>query len=85
MHRTLTRDYCVVMSGEITLLLDGGDERTVRAGEYIVQGGANHSWENRGTEVCRIAFVMVSAEKVRLENGEVFEESVLFKKPPPAA
>lgn len=79
MHRTLSVDYAAVLTGEIVLRLDGGEERTVRAGEFIIQGGANHSWINRGHEVCRIAFLMVGADKVRLASGEELEETV-FKK-----
>lgn len=29
----------MVISGEIVLRLDGGEEKTVRAGEFIVQAG----------------------------------------------
>lgn len=77
MHRTLSLDYCIVLSGEIVLELDGGEEKTVKAGEFIIQGGANHRWINRTNEVCRVAFVMAGAEKVRLESGEELEETVI--------
>jgi quercetin dioxygenase-like cupin family protein len=80
MHRTISLDYAVVISGQIVLKLDGGDERTVVAGESIVQRGTNHQWINRTDQVCRMAFVMVAAEKVVLENGTVLEEIV--PKPP---
>ncbi|KAK8028281.1 hypothetical protein PG991_005337 [Apiospora marii] len=76
MHRTQSLDYCVVMSGEIVLALDGGEEKTVKAGEFIIQGGANHQWINRTDEPCRIAFVLVGADKVQLEDGTVLEETV---------
>lgn len=69
MHRTETIDYAIVMSGEIVLILDNGEEKTVKAGEVIIQGGANHAWKNRGEESCRIAFIMVAADKVKLEDG----------------
>ncbi|KAJ6483532.1 hypothetical protein C8R47DRAFT_981411 [Mycena vitilis] len=82
MHRTLSVDYAVVVSGEIVLVLDGGEERVVRAGEFMVQRGANHSWENRTGEVCRVAFVMVGAEGVVLEDGRVLEETGVGKKQP---
>lgn len=81
MHRTESLDYAVVLSGEIVLGLDGGEEKVVRQGEFIVQQGVNHKWINRAAEPCRILFVMVSAEKVVLPDGTVFEETVLFKKP----
>ncbi|TVY42662.1 hypothetical protein LCER1_G008633 [Lachnellula cervina] len=77
MHRTLSIDYAVVLSGEIVLRLDGGDEKTVRPGEYIVQGGVNHQWINRKSETCRIMFVTASAEKVKLADGTELEETVL--------
>ncbi|CAK7206194.1 hypothetical protein SEUCBS139899_008980 [Sporothrix eucalyptigena] len=79
MHRTLSTDYCVVLSGEIVLKLDGGEETLLRPGDYVVNGGVNHSWINKGTEVCRIACVMVSAEKIVLADGTELGETV-FKK-----
>ncbi|KAK0515546.1 hypothetical protein JMJ35_001580 [Cladonia borealis] len=79
MHRTLSCDYAAVMSGEIVLRLDGGEEKTVRAGEFMVQRGANHEWINRSGEVCRILVVMVASEKLVTEDGKVLEETV-FKK-----
>ncbi|KAK8051857.1 hypothetical protein PG993_003242 [Apiospora rasikravindrae] len=81
MHRTQSLDYCVVMAGEIVLALDGGEEKTVKAGEFIIQGGANHQWINRTDEPCRIAFVMVGADKVRLQDGTELGETGLNKGP----
>jgi hypothetical protein len=79
MHRTLSIDYAVVLTGEIVLRLDNGDEKTVRPGEYIIQGGANHQWINRTDETCRTMFVTVGAEKVKLADGTELEETVLKK------
>jgi len=61
------------------LRLDGGEERTVRAGEFIVQRGANHEWINRSEDVCRMMVVMVASEKIVLEDGKELGETV-FKK-----
>ncbi|KAI1208449.1 uncharacterized protein F4807DRAFT_152288 [Annulohypoxylon truncatum] len=77
MHRTLSLDYAIVLAGEIVLALDGGDEKTVRAGEFIVQQGVNHAWHNRTDDVCRIAFVGVGSEKIRLASGEELGETVI--------
>lgn len=79
MHRTQSLDYAVVMTGEIVLKLDNGEEKTVKAGEFIVQGGVNHALINRTAETCRIACFMVSAEKIKLEDGTELGETV-FKK-----
>ncbi len=77
MHRTLSLDYCAVMTGEIVLLLDGGEEKTVRAGEYIVQRGVNHAWANRTQYNCRIMVVMVAAKESALRT----EESLAMRTP----
>ena len=74
-HRTQTLDYAIVVSGEIVLVLDGGAEKTVRAGEFIVQGGASHAWHNRSQETCRLACVMVAAEVARRADGTAIEET----------
>lgn len=60
-HRTRSIDYGIVLSGEITLLLDIG-ETTVRAGDIVVQRGTNHGWVNRSDQPCRIAFILVDGE-----------------------
>ena len=42
MHRTLSVDYVVITKGDIDLDLEGGEVRTVREGDIIVQRGTNH-------------------------------------------
>jgi mannose-6-phosphate isomerase-like protein (cupin superfamily) len=61
MHATKTVDYAVVLSGEITLLLDEG-EVTLKPFDTVVQRGTSHTWENRGTEPALIAFVLLDAK-----------------------
>jgi mannose-6-phosphate isomerase-like protein (cupin superfamily) len=62
MHRTRTVDYAIVMAGEIDMLLDDS-EIHLKAGDVLVQQGTNHAWVNRGSEPCRIAFVLVDAKE----------------------
>src|ERR1700722_3272189 len=62
MHRTRTLDYAVVMEGEIDMLLDDS-EIHLKAGDVLIQQGTNHAWVNRGTEPCRIAFVLIDAKE----------------------
>ena len=62
MHRTRSIDYAVVMSGEIDMLLDEGEVH-FKAGDVLVQQGTNHAWVNRGTEPCRIAFILIDAQE----------------------
>jgi mannose-6-phosphate isomerase-like protein (cupin superfamily) len=60
MHRTRTIDYAIVMAGEIDMLLDD-TEIHLKAGDVLIQQGTNHAWVNRGSETCRIAFVLIDA------------------------
>jgi mannose-6-phosphate isomerase-like protein (cupin superfamily) len=62
MHRTLTIDYAIIMQGEIDMLLDD-TELHLKAGDVLIQQGTNHAWVNRGTEPCRIAFILIDAKE----------------------
>lgn len=64
-HRTESVDYAVVLSGEIDLELDG-ETVHLKAGDVVVQRGTRHNWVNNGTEVCRMAFVLLSARPVAI-------------------
>lgn len=61
MHRTRSIDYVIVLQGEIDMLLDDSEVH-LQAGDVMVQQGTNHAWVNRGTGLCRIAFVLVDAD-----------------------
>ncbi len=63
-HRTDSIDYAVVISGQIDMELDDGVVVTLKAGDVLVQRGTIHNWVNRGTEVCVVAFVLISAKPV---------------------
>ena len=62
MHRTRSVDYAIVIEGEIDMLLDDSEVH-LEAGDVLVQQGTNHAWVNRGTQVCRVAFVLIDAKK----------------------
>ena len=61
MHRTRSIDYAIILEGEIDMLLDDS-EIHLKAGDVLVQQGTNHAWVNRGSRVCRIAFVLIDAK-----------------------
>jgi hypothetical protein len=63
MHATRTLDYAVVLAGEVTLILDGG-EVTLKPFDTVVQRGTSHTWENRGAEPALIAFVLLDAKPI---------------------
>jgi mannose-6-phosphate isomerase-like protein (cupin superfamily) len=62
MHRTRSLDYAIVMSGEIDMLLDDGEVH-LKAGDVVVQQATNHAWVNRGSEPCRIAFILMDSQE----------------------
>jgi quercetin dioxygenase-like cupin family protein len=58
MHRTESIDYALILSGEITMLLDD-EEVLLKAGDVVVQCGTNHAWSNRSKAPCLVAFVLI--------------------------
>jgi mannose-6-phosphate isomerase-like protein (cupin superfamily) len=62
MHRTRSVDYAVVLSGEIDMMLDDSVVH-LKPGDTIVQQATNHAWVNRGTQRCRILFVLMDSKQ----------------------
>jgi len=61
MHRTESVDYGIVISGEMTLVLDKV-ETLLKAGDVVVQRGTNHAWANRSGKPCRMLFILVDGK-----------------------
>ena len=61
MHRTETIDYAIILSGEITMVMDEQDV-LLKAGDVLVQCGTNHAWSNRSNAPCVVAFVLIDGE-----------------------
>ena len=55
MQRTRTLDFCYVLEGEITLVLDT-EEVHLKEGDTVVQRGTNHAWSNRSDKPCIVVF-----------------------------
>jgi mannose-6-phosphate isomerase-like protein (cupin superfamily) len=55
MQKTRSLDFCLILEGEITLVLDTEEVR-LKAGDTVVQRGTNHAWSNRSNQPCVIAF-----------------------------
>jgi len=54
MQKTRTLDFCLVLEGEVTLVLDT-EEVALKAGDTVIQRGTNHAWSNRSDAPCVIA------------------------------
>ena len=65
MHRTLSIDYAMVLSGELELELDSGAVARLREGDVIVQRGSAHLWRNPSADTpCRIVICMIEAQPI---------------------
>jgi len=62
MQQTRTLDFCLVLQGEVTLVLDTEDVH-LKAGDSVIQRGTNHAWSNRSDRPCRIAISSHDAGK----------------------
>lgn len=61
LHTTATVDYIVMLSGQITCVLEDG-EATLQPGDVLVDRGVAHAWENRGTVPAIMASIVVDAQ-----------------------
>jgi mannose-6-phosphate isomerase-like protein (cupin superfamily) len=61
MQKTRTLDFCMVLEGEIWLMLDT-QEVLVKAGEIVINRGANHAWSNRSTTPAVVAIASHDAK-----------------------
>lgn len=64
-HKSPTLDYAIVLEGEIYAMLDK-DETLMRAGDVLIQRATNHSWSNRSSKPCRMAFVLITLDEQQL-------------------
>ena len=63
MHTTDTIDFEYVVSGEVWLELDDGEEVHLRPGDTVVQNGTRHAWRNKGTEPCTMVVFLLGAHR----------------------
>ena len=63
MHTTDTVDFDIVLSGEVWLELDDGQEVHLRPGDCVIQNGTRHAWHNRTSEPVTVAVALVGARR----------------------
>ncbi len=68
--RLKTIDYVFVISGKIDMRMDDTLVH-LNAGDVVVERGTIHNWENRGTEPCVLAFVLIDANPVVASGKEL--------------
>lgn len=75
MHRTLSLDYFVVLSGTVGLITDGGAEKILHPTDVVVCRGTNHEWVNRGKDVARLFAVVVPSQEIVTQDGVRLEKT----------
>jgi mannose-6-phosphate isomerase-like protein (cupin superfamily) len=63
MHTTDTVDFEYVLSGEVWLELDDGQEVHLRAGDTVVQNGTRHAWRNKSSAPCQMVVCLIGAQR----------------------
>jgi quercetin dioxygenase-like cupin family protein len=63
MHTTDTIDFEYVISGEVWLELDDGEEVHLEAGDTLIQNGTRHAWRNKSSKPCRMVVCMIGAHR----------------------
>lgn len=53
LQKTRTLDLCLVLDGEVTLVLDTGEVR-LKPLDVAILCGTNHAWSNRANRSCTI-------------------------------
>jgi mannose-6-phosphate isomerase-like protein (cupin superfamily) len=63
MHTTDTVDLDLVISGEVWLELDNGQEVQLKPGDCVVQNGTRHAWHNRTSEPAVLFVTLLGAAR----------------------
>jgi mannose-6-phosphate isomerase-like protein (cupin superfamily) len=69
MHGSDNATFLAILSGEIWIELDGGEEFHLRAGDTYVQLGVRKSYWNRGDVPCRMAVASVGGRRVAANDS----------------
>ena len=75
MHRTVSLDYGVVLEGEVDLVLDSGERKTMMRGDVAIQRGTNHAWQNNSkTTWARMMYVLQESKPIELQGRALGED-----------
>ena len=61
LHTTPSVDLIYIVSGELWLELDDGQEVHLRAGDTVVQNGVRHAWRNYSDHPCSLVACLIGA------------------------
>ncbi|KAH6668268.1 hypothetical protein B0J14DRAFT_600250 [Halenospora varia] len=61
MHATPSVDLGTIVTGEVVLVLDSGEEMTLKAGDLYIQNATNHAWHNRSDQPVRFTTSLIAS------------------------
>jgi hypothetical protein len=67
MHETHSLDIICLLSGDVSLILEGAETR-ITPGQVVIQRGTNHAWEAHGGPALLLA-VLIDRPLVRRDSG----------------
>ncbi|KAF2786120.1 hypothetical protein K505DRAFT_260584 [Melanomma pulvis-pyrius CBS 109.77] len=80
LHRTVSLDYGIVISGEVELILDSGESRLLKPGDLAIQRGTMHAWKNGSeTEWARMVFVVTDCKPITVNGATLAEDLRSFQ------
>ena len=75
MHRTVSLDYGVLLEGNVDLVLDSGEVRSMKRGDVAIQRGTNHEWRNASsTDWARMMYVLQESRPIAIGGKELGED-----------
>jgi uncharacterized cupin superfamily protein len=74
MQQTSSIDFCSILDGKITLVLDTA-EIHVEAGDQIILRGARHAWSNRSSKPCLIVMSQHAASPTGVDDLPAREDA----------
>lgn len=75
-HRSQSIDYCMVLSGELELVLYGAETVRLSPGEAVVQRGTWHEWRNPDKQT-PARFLMCMIEAKPMHHPQISDRSSL--------
>lgn len=74
MHRTKSVDYGIVVEGQLTAVMDSGEERVLQRGDVMVQRATMHAWRNDGGDWARMVFVLQDCKPLVVAGKSLGED-----------
>ena len=63
MHTSDTVDFEYIISGDVWIELDDGQEVHLKAGDTVVQNGTRHAWRNRSNDPYQMVVCLIGAQR----------------------